>query len=155
MRKALFTVSLLACILSVYAQGSLSIGNYDEIEEWGAPTSNLYEGSYWEVAPINFYLTNSGTQVIYTQAQVAELASKDITGIKLKYYCEGAYIEGDVHLTIYLTETNRGEFWRDSQTNRYRCFDISRTTAAFDGDINVDTYSYDCVCGEVQPYRAQ
>ena len=150
MKKTLFIAALLACGLTVLAQGSLSIGNYDEIEEGESPTtSNLYEGSYWEVAPINFYLTNSGTQVIYTQEQVADLAGKDITGIKLKYYSEGAYIAGDAHLTIYLTETNRSEFWKDSTTKRYRCFDVSRTSAVFDSDINVDTYDYDYLCGEV------
>lgn len=150
MRKHIFTAILVACGMSAHAQGSLNIGNYDEIEEWDSPTSNLYEGSYWEVAPINFYLTNSGTQIILQKEQVADLAGQDITGLNLKYYCEGAYVEGDVHLTITLTEANRDDFFRDSENkNRYRCFDISCGSAAFDDDINIDTYSYDSMCGEV------
>lgn len=128
--------------LSTQAQ-TLSIGFYDDIEEYGDYGSDRYDGSAWECVPMNFYYTNSGTQIIFTKEELSAMAGKCITALRFIPHTEGAYDEYMSDVKVYLSETNRSAFYKNSSTNKYRYFDISKTFCAFDGMIYIDGYTYD------------
>lgn len=140
---------LFACNLGTDAQ-TLNIGDYESIEEWGdysGEGGNLYDGSSWCCVPFNLVYTNSGTQIIFTKEELADMAGKAITAIRFKAHDGGSYQEITFNAKVYLSETNRGTFLRTGSPQRYRYFDISNAICAFEGEITHDglTYGYmDC-----------
>ena len=79
MKKTLLTIAALATITLAQAQttqtGTLMVGDYE-----GATT--VVEGSYWDSAPTTFYLCHTGSQMIYTADDLADLAGLD--GVKIQ-----------------------------------------------------------------------
>ncbi len=148
MRKFLLAALLVGAANVAMAQ-TVTFGPYDELEEWGDYSGfEAYDGSAWECVPFNFYYTNSGTQLLYLKDELADMAGKDITAIAFKWYCEGAYIIPNPHVTVYITETNQNAFYKNPDTGCYRYFDVSRTEKAFEDDIEFDGYFYDCFVGD-------
>ena len=45
-----------------------------EVGDFEAPTE-FYNGSYFDMAPTNFYLAHTGAQMIYTTAELGEVAT--------------------------------------------------------------------------------
>ena len=135
MKTRLFLTFLFACaILGEVKSQTLSIeGN------------ELSNGSVWEVVPFNLVYTNSGSQIIYTADNLADLAGKNITGLTFHFCDGGSYIYVEPSLKIYIAETNRDGFVKSAENSRYRYFDISQAKLVFDGQIVYDgeTYFYD------------
>lgn len=65
-------------------QGTIKVGDFD------APQTT-YNGSYFDMAPTNFYLAHTGAQMLYTPAELADLQDKanvKITKLTFKFYSE-------------------------------------------------------------------
>ena len=50
-------------------QGTINVGDFDAPE-------TVYNGSYFDMAPTNFYLAHTGAQMLYTPAELADLQDK-------------------------------------------------------------------------------
>lgn len=79
-------------------QGTLQVGDFDN------PTET-YNGSYFDVAPTNFYLAHTGAQMLYTPAELADLQDKanvNVTKLSFKFYNESAYddITRDIKVSV-------------------------------------------------------
>lgn len=65
-------------------QGTINVGDFD------APQTT-YNGSYFDMAPTNFYLAHTGAQMLYTPAELADIQDKanvKITKLTFKFYSE-------------------------------------------------------------------
>lgn len=97
---ATFTVAVQA-----QTAGTITVGDYD------APTE-LYNGSYFDMAPTNFYLAHTGAQLIYTADELADLQDKHevkITSLAFKFYSE-SFEDIIRDVKIYLEATDATEF---------------------------------------------
>lgn len=85
--------------------GVVEVGDFDNAAE-------IYNGSYFDMAPTNFYLAHTGAQLIYTAAELGEMADKDvnITKLSFKFMNEGAFEDITRDVKLYLQETDATEF---------------------------------------------
>lgn len=83
----------------------VEVGDFDNAAE-------IYNGSYFDMAPTNFYLAHTGAQLIYTAAELGEMADKDvnITKLSFKFMNEGAFEDITRDVKLYLQETDATEF---------------------------------------------
>ena len=86
--------------------GTLLVGDYE-----GATT--VVEGSYWDSAPTTFYLCHTGSQMIYTAEDLADLAGLD--GVKIQKFTYrfmnvGGYETMTRDVKVYLQEIETTEF---------------------------------------------
>ena len=75
-------------------QGSLQVGDFDNPTEF-------FDGSYFDFAPTNFYVTHTGAQMLYTPDELADMQEKSnvqINKLSFKFYNESAY--EDINRTI-------------------------------------------------------
>ena len=94
---------------------TINVGNWDD--------PSLYSGSYFDMAPTNFYLAHTGSQMIYTPDLLSDMDGKEnvkITGLKFKFYDE-TYEEIIRNTKVYLQETEATEFAKN-QPARYHRF---------------------------------
>ena len=105
---------LLACVtafsLSVMAQelnnAFIEVGDFDNAAE-------VYDGSYFDMAPTNFYLAHTGVQMIFTPDLLADLEGKNdvhITGLNFKFNNAGAWEEITRNVKIYIQEIDETDF---------------------------------------------
>ena len=93
--------------MSVHAQflGWIEVGDYYN------PTE-IYNGSYFDMAPTNFYLAHTGVQMIYTPDLLTNMAGKD--GVKIKYlnfkFNSESFEEIVRNAKVYLQEIDDTEF---------------------------------------------
>ena len=122
--------------------GRLSLGNYADLEEYGDEPENLYpDGSYWEMAPMNFYVSNSGSQTVLPKADIAQMAGKNITALNLRMFNMADYNDYTREVTIYIGETNKEGFSKNS--GKYRYFDHNGQQPVFSGTLSVEeTYNW-------------
>ena len=99
-----------AMTLSAQAQqeqyGVIEVGDYDGATE-------VYNGSFFDMAPTNFYLAHTGTQMIYTPNELSDLdglSDVKITGLKFKFNNEGAFEDITRDVKICLQEIDETEF---------------------------------------------
>lgn len=86
--------------------GTLFVGDYEEANE-------IYNGSYFDMAPTNFYLAHTGAQLIYTADELADLQDKRdamVTGISFKFTNAGAYEDITRNVKLYLQEIDEKAF---------------------------------------------
>ena len=146
--KHLLTALLLGTTFCTASAQKLSLGNYAELEEGGEKPENLYEtGNYYEIAPINYYLENSGSQTILPKADIAAMAGKNITTLNLRMYNNGYYGEDLTRdITIYIGETNKEAFKKEEK--RFRFFDTSWQQAVYHGTLTLsEIYNWDGTMG--------
>ncbi len=98
--------AIAAFAISAQAQnvGTINVGDWED--------SFLYNGSYFDMAPTNFYLAHTGTQMIYTPDLLSDLDGKQnvkITGLKFKFYDE-TFEEIVRNTKVYLQEIDATEF---------------------------------------------
>lgn len=111
MKKIYMMMAAIAAMtMSAQAQdpqyGTIEVGDFDN------PTE-VYNGSYFDMAPTNFYLAHTGAQMIYTTDELADI--QDLNDVKInqlsfKFYNEGAYEEINRTVKIYLEEIDATEF---------------------------------------------
>ena len=98
--------AIAAFAISAQAQnaGTINVGDWDE--------ASTYNGSYFDMAPTNFYLAHTGSQMIFTPDLLSDLDGKQnvkITGLKFKFYDE-TFEEIVRNTKVYLQESDATEF---------------------------------------------
>ena len=107
MKKFLSLFFAVALAMTAQAQflGWIEVGDYYN------PTE-LYNGSYFDMAPTNFYLAHTGAQMIYTPDLMTAMEGKEGLGIKylnFKFYDE-SFEEIVRNARVYLQEIDATEF---------------------------------------------
>ncbi|MBR5685023.1 MAG: hypothetical protein IKX18_02575 [Muribaculaceae bacterium] len=98
-------VALSMCAQAQVQSGVIEIGDFEN-------ASDLYNGSYFDMAPTNFYLAHTGVQMLYTPDLLADLNGKQnvkITDMRFKFYSE-TFEEITRIIKVYLQETDATEF---------------------------------------------
>ena len=99
--------AVMAMTMSAQAQflGWIEVGDYYNSTE-------IYNGSYFDMAPTNFYLAHTGAQMIYTPDLLTGMKGKD--GLKIKYlnfkFNSESYEEIIRNAKVYLQEIDATEF---------------------------------------------
>lgn len=108
-KLTLFFAAIAAFCMCAQAQqvmdGVIQVGDYENATE-------LYNGSYFDMAPTNFYLAHTGAQMIYTPDLLSDFEGKEnvkITKLKFKFYCE-SFEEITRNMKVYLQETDATQF---------------------------------------------
>ena len=131
--------AIAAMAISAQAQtaGTITVGDWDN--------ASTYNGSYFDMAPTNFYLAHTGSQMIYTPDLLTDLDGKQnvtITGFKFKFACE-SWEEISRSVKVYLQETDATEFAVIEGVKQFFTFDNPVTELQFDLDL-VEYYGDDC-----------
>ena len=140
MKKFYMILAAIAALtISAQAQnaGTINIGNWDD--------ASLYNGSYFDMAPTNFYLAHTGSQMIYTPDVLTDLEGKQnvkITGLKFKFY-DATYEEIVRNTKVYLQETDATEFAKN-QDGIKQFFEFGEPVYEVQLDIDMlETYGDD------------
>ena len=102
----LAAIAALTMTAQAQTAGTINVGDFDN-------ASTIYNGSYFDMAPTNFYVAHTGAQLIYTPDMLTDMDGKQnvkITGLKFKFINEGAFEEIVRNVKIYLEETDATEF---------------------------------------------
>ena len=135
--KKLYMILAAIAALSMSAQAQflswVEVGDYYNATE-------LYNGSYFDMAPTNFYLSHTGAQMIYTPDLLPGMEGKD--GLKIKYlnfkfYCE-SYEEIIRNAKVYLREIDETEFATVDGVKQF--FDFGELVA--EGRYDIDLLEY-------------
>ena len=109
-KLTLFVAAVAAFCFSAMAQvvntGVIEVGDFDNATE-------VYDGSYFDMAPTNFYLAHTGVQIIYTPELLTDFEGKDnvkITGLNFKFNNAGAWEEITRNVKIYIQAIDETEF---------------------------------------------
>lgn len=154
MRKINYILTLLLLAIGVnWANAddkTLALGNYDEVVNGDWNEDQTYQGSWWMIAPTQFNVKHTGSQIIYTKSQLAALAGKEIKGLSFVYYNQGAFTAFPRTVNVWVKEIDDNEFAYNSSKKAYQYFeysDAAKATAnyAFEDDF-VDYY---CLNGEI------
>lgn len=103
--------------------GVLEVGDYE-----GATA--LVEGSFFDVAPTTFYVAHTGSQMIYTADDLAELVTDaqktdvKITKLTYRYYNEG-FDDITRNMKVFATVTDATEFAVVDGKKQFFTFDAS------------------------------
>lgn len=130
----LFLAAVAAFSISMQAQevryGTIEVGDYTNATEF-------YNGSYFDMAPTNFYLAHTGVQMIYTPDLLGDLEGKSnvvITKLKFKFYSE-TFEEIGRDYKVFLQETDAVEFAVDENGVK-QFFDLGNL--ALEGNMFID-----------------
>ena len=128
---------------------TLPLGNYEDIVENG-DGSGVYNESWWMVSPTQYYAKHSGSQIIYTKEQIAEMAGKEIKGISFVYYNLGAFSSYPRIVNVWVKEIGDNTFAYQSEKKSYCYFEYSdavKTTT--DLTLDEDFLTTYCLNGEL------
>ena len=108
--KKLYMILAAVAAMTFTAQAGI---HYDVVEvgDFDGATE-VYNGSYFDMAPTNFYLAHTGAQMIYTPAELGEIAEKDvnITMLSFKFNNAGAFEDITRDIKLYLQPTDATAF---------------------------------------------
>ena len=103
-------LAALAATMTMNAQemcyGAIEVGDFEN-------ASVIYNGSYFDMAPTNFYLAHTGAQMIYTVDELADvqmLECVNINKLTFKFNNAGTWEEIYRDVKLYLQETDATEF---------------------------------------------
>lgn len=142
-KLTLFIAAIAAFCMCAQAQevmsGAIQVGDYENATE-------IYNGSYFDMAPTNFYLAHTGAQMIFTPDLLSDFEGKEnvqITELKFKFYCESFE---DIYrdMKVYLQETDAVQF-AVNQDGIKQFFNFG--DLAFTGDYSIEmlnSYGEDC-----------
>lgn len=137
-KNYLFFIAAIA-VLTMTAQttkeGSIEVGN----------TSSTYNGSYFDMAPTNFYVAHTGVQMIYTPDLLDDMTGKhDVTISKLQFMFHDETFEEIVrNVKIYLQESDATAFEVIKDVKQFFSFDNLVAESQLDIDM-LDSYGEDC-----------
>ena len=141
MKKIYMILAAIAALaIGVQAQtaGTINVGDWED--------ASPYNGSYFDMAPTNFYLAHTGAQMIYTPDLLTDLDGKQnvkITGLKFKFNNE-TFEEIVRNTKVYLQEIDATEFaLNDDGIKQF--FDFGELISEDRLDIElVEYYGEDC-----------
>ena len=130
---------ILAAIAALSMSAQAQFLSWVEVGDYYNATE-LYNGSYFDMAPTNFYLSHTGAQMIYTPDLLPGMEGKD--GLKIKYlnfkfYCE-SYEEIIRNAKVYLREIDETEFATVDGVKQF--FDFGELVA--EGRYDIDLLEY-------------
>ena len=123
----------LLCIGANHAKAddyTLALGNYDEIGEGDYNEDQTYDGSWWMVAPTQYTVKHTGSQIIYTKDQLKDMAGKEITSISFKYFNLSAYQAYPRTINVWVKEIDDNAFAYNDTKKAYCYFEYSDATKA-------------------------
>lgn len=153
MRKINYILTLLLLFIGAnWAKAddqSLALGNYDTVED--ADESQVYSSSWWMVAPVQFNVKYSGSQIIYTKEQLAAMKGKEIKSISFKYYNQSAFSAYPKTINVWMKEIDGAAFAYDDNKKAYSYFDYTDATkVATDFSFSDDFSDYYCLNGDIK-----
>ena len=102
---------ILAAIAALTMTAQAQYLNWIEVGEFYNPTE-VYNGSYFDMAPTNFYVAHTGAQMIYTSDLLTSMRGKE--GVKIKYLNfklnNQTFEEIVRNAKVYLREIDAAEF---------------------------------------------
>ena len=146
----LILAAIAAMTMSAQAQflGWIEVGDYYNASE-------LYNGSYFDMAPTNFYLAHTGVQMIYTPDLLTSMDNKGGVQVKylnFKFYCE-SFEEIVRNAKVFVQETDATEF-AINEDGVKQFFDLGEQVAEgrYDFDL-LEFYGEDQVLAvEIEPF---
>ena len=134
----LAAIAALAIGVQAQTAGTINVGDWED--------ASPYNGSYFDMAPTNFYLAHTGAQMIYTPDLLTDLDGKQnvkITGLKFKFNNE-TFEEIVRNTKVYLQEIDATEFaLNDDGIKQF--FDFGELISEDRLDIElVEYYGEDC-----------
>ena len=130
MKKLLSLLFVAALAMSSQAQflSWIEVGDYYNASE-------TYNGSYFDMAPTNFYLAHTGAQMIYTPELLPGVLIKYLN---FKFYCE-SFEEIIRNAKVYLQEIDATEF-AVNEDGVKQFFDLGELVA--EGRYDIDLLEY-------------
>ncbi|MBQ3961839.1 MAG: hypothetical protein II683_08610 [Muribaculaceae bacterium] len=109
-------------------------------------SANPYNGSYFDMAPTNFYLAHTGAQMLFTPDLLADLDGKQNVKIKsLKFtFMNESFETIERNVLIYLQESDATEFAVENNIKQFFPLETLVGEDALSIDL-VDAYGDDCV----------
>ena len=102
---------ILAAVAALTMTAQAQFLGWIEVGDYYNPTET-YNGSYFDMAPTNFYLAHTGAQMIYTPDMMTSMAGKE--GLQIKYLNFKFYVESFEEIVrnarVYLQEIDATEF---------------------------------------------
>ena len=129
---------------------TLSLGNYEEVVAGDWNEDQCYQGSWWMIAPTQFYVKHTGSQFIYTKEQLAQMAGKEVKGMSFVFYNQSSFSAIPRTINVWVKEIDDDAFAYNDEKKAYAYFDFDDaekvlTDYAFDTDF---VYYY-CQNGEL------
>ena len=129
---------------------TLSLGNYEEVVAGDWNEDQCYQGSWWMIAPTQFYVKHTGSQFIYTKEQLAQMAGKEVKRMSFVFYNQSSFSAIPRTINVWVKEIDDDAFAYNDEKKAYAYFDFDDaekvlTDYAFDTDF-VDYY---CQNGEL------
>ena len=142
MKKFYMILAAVAALtMSAHAQTTQGVM---EVGDFAAPTQ-VYDGSFFDMAPTTFYLAHTGCQMIYTANQltdIQELKDVKINQMAFKFRNDGAFEEISRNVKIYLEEIDETEFQIVEGVKQFFTFGDPVTECDFSYDM-LDCYGED------------
>lgn len=125
-------------------ENTVTLGKYNKFLREGTDTDLYYGHGYsWAAAPTNFSHNNTGSQILYTKEQLAEMSGKAISQINFIFHNESAYEAYPRTVNVWVEEIDDDAFYFDTKANQYQFFEYT------DGHKAITDYEYD---GELYNY---
>ncbi|MBR5684687.1 MAG: hypothetical protein IKX18_00860 [Muribaculaceae bacterium] len=101
---------ILAAIAALAMTAQATVWETLEVGDWNNPTT--YNGSYFDMAPTNFYVAHTGVQMLYTPDMLADMQGKQdviINQLTFMFHCE-TFEELTREIVVFVQETDATEF---------------------------------------------
>ena len=130
---------ILAAIAAMTMSAQAQFLGWIEVGDYYNPTE-FYNGSYFDMAPTNFYIAHTGAQMIYTPDMLTGKTGKE--GLKIKYlnfkFYSESYEEIIRNAKVYLQEIDATEFAVVEGVKQF--FDLGELVA--EGRYDIDLLEY-------------
>ena len=111
--KKFYMILAAIALMAMTAQAQV----WDNIEVGDWENAETYNGSYFDMAPTNFYLAHTGAQMLFTPDILAKMNGKQNVIIKAMYFMfyDESFEEISRNVKIYFLETDATEFARNEE----------------------------------------
>ena len=129
---------------------TLSLGNYEEVVAGDWNEDQCYQGSWWMIAPTQFYVKHTGSQFIYTKEQLAQMAGKEVKGMSFVFYNQSSYSAIPRTINVWVKEIDDNAFVYNDEKKAYAYFDFDDAEKVLtDYAFDTDFMDYYCLNGEL------
>ena len=129
---------------------TLSLGNYEEVVAGDWNEDQCYQGSWWMIAPTQFYVKHTGSQFIYTKEQLAQMAGKEVKGMSFVFYNQSSFSAIPRTINVWVKEIDDNAFAYNDEKKAYAYFDFDDAEKVLsDYTFDTDFVDYYCLNGEL------